>query len=309
MFKRYLAISMAVHILVVFLLLFVIKPKRPTPKYTKDKPLIAQIVPPEPKPAPQTNIPPATKPHPDKRSSSAPEAKKSPPSVSAKPPESPHKPSPPKPKVYEPDRPIAKAPQPPAPPLQTTPKGLEAPAPKESVPSNVVVPVAPPTPEKTEGSQAYPPAPPKKPSTPSLGNLFDSDVIEKHAMASRKKDETTRHSANTSDNKNNSLSLDVDDMRYAIYMRRVKDNIESVWQYPQAEARKKIYGDLYISFTINKNGTLGTVEVVRTSGHKALDEAAVRSIRDAAPFWPLPEEWGKESFTIRGHFVYNMYTF
>ncbi|MBF0336690.1 MAG: TonB family protein, partial [Nitrospirae bacterium] len=286
-----------------------------TPKYTKDKPLIAQIVPPETKAAPQTNIPPATKPQPDKRSSSAPEAKKSPqsevkPSVPAKPPEPPHKLSHPKPKVYEPDRPIAKAPQPPAPHQQTTPKGLEAPVPKESAPSNVLSPAAPPAPEKTEDSQAYvqPPAPSKKPPTPSLGNLFDSDVIEKHAMASRKKDETTRHGTNTSDSKNNSLSLDVDDMRYAIYMRRVKDNIESVWQYPQAEARKKIYGDLYISFTINKNGTLGAVEVVRTSGHKALDEAAVRSIRDAAPFWPLPDEWGKESFTIRGHFVYNMYT-
>ncbi|MBF0539533.1 MAG: TonB C-terminal domain-containing protein [Nitrospirae bacterium] len=142
-----------------------------------------------------------------------------------------------------------------------------------------------------------------------MGNLFDSDVIQQHALASNQKDEGKKHGSNAAKKKDNTLSLDVDDMRYAMYMKRIRESIESVWEYPQSEARKKAYGDLYISFTINKNGTLGAVEVVRTSGHKALDEAAVRSIKDAAPFWPLPDEWGKDSFTIHGHFVYNLYTF
>ncbi|KJU86561.1 protein containing TonB [Candidatus Magnetobacterium bavaricum] len=304
MFKRYIAISVVIHVLVIFLLLFVVKPKDTSPKYKKEKPLIARIVPPELKPAPQTNIPPAKAPL-EKQQSLAQEAKKSAPSeakpsVNAIPPGSTHKQSPPKPKVYEQDKPIAKAPQPPL-----TPKGFEEPRPKDWVtpPS----PIAPPAPDKTEGSSVVEPKSPPKPAPPSIGNLFDSDIIQKHAMASRKKNEGTRDAP--SDSKDNSLSLDVDDMRYAMYMQRLKEGIESVWEYPQSASRKKTYGDLYISFTINKNGTLGAVEVVRTSGHKVLDEAAVRSIKDAAPFWPLPDEWGKDSFTIRGHFVYNIYTF
>ncbi|MBF0317442.1 MAG: TonB family protein [Nitrospirae bacterium] len=307
-----MAISVAIHVLVIFMLLFVVKPKGTSPRYKKEKPLIARIVPPETRPAPQTNIPPAKTPS-EKRTSPTSEARKSAqsevkPSVAGQPPSLSHKPSPPRPNIHEPDRPVAKAPQPPL-----TPKGIEEPRPKDSLtpPSPVDESTAPPEPDKTEvPSSAYvAPKNQKKPAPPSIDNLFDSDVIQKHALASRKKDEGTRHGSNSPDRKDNSLSLDVDDMRYAMYMKRLKEGIESVWEYPQSAARKKIYGDLYISFTINKNGTLGTVEVVRTSGHKALDEAAVRSIKDAAPFWPLPDEWGKDSFTIRGHFVYNIHTF
>ncbi|MBF0344750.1 MAG: TonB family protein [Nitrospirae bacterium] len=326
MFKRYLVVSFVLHVLlVIFILRFVLKSKDTRPKFDKVKPLIANIITPDTKVGPKTNIPPSAaplvKPQPDRQLPPAPEAKKSTPSeakraASAQPPSSSQKQAEAtklaKPKVYSQDKATAKQ-------QQVTPHGLEELASKTPMSPSAppaATPIQPPASktnvepsDRSKESTAAEPSQPQRPAPPSVGDLFDSDIVQKHAMASLKKDEGTRHGASTKEKKDNSLILDVDDMRYAMYMKRVKQNIESVWEYPQSASRRGVYGDLYITFTINKNGTLGPVEVVRTSGHKELDEAAVRSIKDAAPFWPLPDEWGKDSYTIRGHFVYNMYRF
>ncbi|PKL52368.1 MAG: hypothetical protein CVV37_01730 [Nitrospira bacterium HGW-Nitrospira-1] len=56
-----------------------------------------------------------------------------------------------------------------------------------------------------------------------------------------------------------------------------------------------------------KNGKLGAVELVRTSGYKMLDAAAIKALKDGEQYWPLPEAWDMESYTILGHFVYSLY--
>lgn len=124
--------------------------------------------------------------------------------------------------------------------------------------------------------------------------LFDRDIIEKFAKRAEQKEK-------------NSITFDTKEFQYYGYMRRLKEKIEGVWKYPPDAAMRGIYGDLYIMFTIKKDGTLGAVELVRTSGHKSLDEAAIKALKDAVPYWPLPEEWGKDGLTIRGHFVYSIY--
>jgi protein TonB len=133
------------------------------------------------------------------------------------------------------------------------------------------------------------------PSSPSLREkLFDHEVMEKFA-----KREETRHDS--------SITFDTKEIGYENYMMRLKGRIEGIWRYPPDAATRGIYGDLYIRFTIKKNGRLGDLELVRTSGHRNLDEAAMRALKDGEPFWPLPDEWGKDSLTITGHFVYSIY--
>jgi protein TonB len=126
--------------------------------------------------------------------------------------------------------------------------------------------------------------------------LFDRNVIGDIAKREVKKEE-----------KEQTFSFDVKEMRYLTYLKRLKERIESIWIYPPDAAAKGIYGDLLIKFTIKKNGKLGSVELVRTSGYKNLDDAALRALRNAEPFWPLPDEWGMEAYTIQGHFIYTIY--
>jgi protein TonB len=127
--------------------------------------------------------------------------------------------------------------------------------------------------------------------------FFDKDVIGQ--LAKRYKDEPDR--------KDSSITFDTKEFKYYGYLQRLKEKIESIWRYPPEAAEKGIYGDLYIRFTIKKNGRLGAVELLRTSGHKSLDDAAIKALKDAEPYWPLPDEWGKDGFTITGHFIYSIY--
>jgi protein TonB len=88
------------------------------------------------------------------------------------------------------------------------------------------------------------------------------------------------------------------------YMDRLRDRVERVWRYPLEAAKRGIYGDLIIVFTVRRDGTLSDVRVKRTSGHSMLDQAAIEALREAEPFWPLPDDWGRESLTITGKFIY-----
>jgi periplasmic protein TonB len=102
------------------------------------------------------------------------------------------------------------------------------------------------------------------------------------------------------------LSFDGKELKFMLYDRKLKERIEHIWIYPPSAAARGISGDLLIRFTIMKTGKLGAVELVRTSGHKDLDDAAIKALKDASPFWPLPESWGMDSYTIDGHFIYTI---
>ncbi len=133
------------------------------------------------------------------------------------------------------------------------------------------------------------------PPSPSLKEkLFDSEIVGKFAKKEEKKQD-------------NRITFDTEEFKYESYMLKLKDRIESIWKYPQDAASRGIYGDLYLKFTIKKNGMLSDVELLRTSGYRNLDEAAKEALRDGQPFWPLPDEWGKDSLTITGHFIYSIY--
>lgn len=120
--------------------------------------------------------------------------------------------------------------------------------------------------------------------------LFDKKTIEKYAQKSIKGEK--------------GLTFDVPEFHHRGYMRMLKDKIERIWRYPKAAARRRISGDLYIKFSINRDGSLGDVELVRTSGYKDLDKAAMDALKNAEPYWPLPEDWKEDQLSITGHFIY-----
>jgi protein TonB len=138
---------------------------------------------------------------------------------------------------------------------------------------------------------------PGQKQAPMREKLFDRDILAKSSQ--RKEQEGTQ--------KGSSITFDTTEFKYYGYMQRLRDKIQSAWKYPPGAAQKGIYGDLYIEFTIKKNGRLGAVQLVRTSGYKDLDDAAIKALRDAEPYWPLPDDIPEQSLTINGHFVYSLY--
>lgn len=60
--------------------------------------------------------------------------------------------------------------------------------------------------------------------------------------------------------------------------------------YPAAARRDGISGSLVLVAAVRADGTLAEVEVRASSGRQLLDEAAMRIVRQAAPFEPFPAQ-------------------
>jgi protein TonB len=120
--------------------------------------------------------------------------------------------------------------------------------------------------------------------------LFDKKTIEKfaHKGSPAKK----------------GLTFDTSEFKHRGYMRMLKERIEDIWKYPKEAASRGISGDLYMEFSIMRDGKLGKIELLRTSGYRELDEAAMKAVKNAEPFWPLPDDWEKDTLEIKGHFIY-----
>jgi len=79
--------------------------------------------------------------------------------------------------------------------------------------------------------------------------------------------------------------------RFAQYVDTWRQRIERVGNlnYPEEAKVRKLYGRLQLTVAIRANGEVESVEVNRSSGHKILDQAAIRIVRLAAPFAPFPD--------------------
>ena len=122
-------------------------------------------------------------------------------------------------------------------------------------------------------------------------SLFDQNTIEKYARKNTPPVEK-------------GLTFEAPEFKHRGYMRLLKERIEDTWKYPREAAERGISGDLYIKFTIRKNGRLEEVKLLRTSGYQDLDEAALEAVKKIFPFFPLPLDYDKETLPITGHFIY-----
>lgn len=80
--------------------------------------------------------------------------------------------------------------------------------------------------------------------------------------------------------------------RFARYVEDWRLKVERVGNlnYPEAARQQKLYGSLQLTVSIKADGSVESVEVNHSSGHKLLDAAAVHIVQLAAPFAPLPED-------------------
>ena len=86
----------------------------------------------------------------------------------------------------------------------------------------------------------------------------------------------------------------------AAYLHNWRTKVEAVGNryYPDASRRLGIYGDLRLLVAIRYDGSIENIEVLSSSGHTVLDEAAIRIVRMAAPFEPFPAELRETTDTL-----------
>lgn len=88
------------------------------------------------------------------------------------------------------------------------------------------------------------------------------------------------------------ISANTKEYIYASYMRGWSDRVQRIGNlnYPDAARQQKLYGDLLLTVGLNRDGSIQSITVIRSSGHPLLDAAAERIVRLAAPFPPLPPD-------------------
>jgi protein TonB len=78
--------------------------------------------------------------------------------------------------------------------------------------------------------------------------------------------------------------------RFAQYVDNWRLKIERIGNlnYPAEAKARKLYGRLQMTVAIKADGEVENIEINRSSGHKVLDQAAIRIVRLSAPFEPFP---------------------
>lgn len=85
--------------------------------------------------------------------------------------------------------------------------------------------------------------------------------------------------------------------RFAQYIEDWRIKVERIGNlnYPEQARQQRIFGSLRLSVSIRADGSVESVEVSRSSGHRILDAAAMRIVRLAAPYAPLPPDIRKDT--------------
>ena len=85
--------------------------------------------------------------------------------------------------------------------------------------------------------------------------------------------------------------------RFAQYIEDWRIKVERIGNlnYPEQARQQKIFGSLQLSVSINADGSLGPVEVSKSSGNRILDAAAMRIVKLAAPYSPLTPDIRKDT--------------
>jgi periplasmic protein TonB len=75
------------------------------------------------------------------------------------------------------------------------------------------------------------------------------------------------------------------------YLERLRRWLNKYKRFPEEAQKQKQHGQLVVSFTILRDGTVRDPHVERSSGFPLLDDAALQMLRDASPVPPLPEKY------------------
>ena len=85
--------------------------------------------------------------------------------------------------------------------------------------------------------------------------------------------------------------------RYAQYVEDWRVKVERIgnMNYPSQARQQRIFGQLRLTVSIRADGSVESVEINKSSGHRILDAAAVRIVKLAAPYAPFPPDIRKDT--------------
>ncbi|HEY5604086.1 MAG TPA: energy transducer TonB [Gammaproteobacteria bacterium] len=92
------------------------------------------------------------------------------------------------------------------------------------------------------------------------------------------------------------ITAQTKEYRFASYEEAWRKKVERIGtlNFPDEAIRARLTGDVRLSVTITAAGAVKDIKITKYSGHKVLDDAALRIVKMAAPYASFPEEISKD---------------
>jgi len=96
------------------------------------------------------------------------------------------------------------------------------------------------------------------------------------------------------------LNARTQEYKYAAYMDAWRAKVERIGNlnYPEEAKRRHLTGSMVLEVVLRPDGSVRSMGVQRGSGHKLLDDAAMRIVELASPFAPFPPDVRAETDEI-----------
>ena len=83
------------------------------------------------------------------------------------------------------------------------------------------------------------------------------------------------------------------------YTNSIQLKIAQAKTYPSLARERKQQGKAFLSFKLDKDGRILEFSIENSSGHKILDQAAIKAIKEAAPFPIIPASLNKKYASLK----------
>ncbi len=162
---------------------------------------------------------------------------------------------------------------------------------------------APPQPRPVEASEVEPPPKPRPESEqtpqPDVAATVSAAALVSRSLelASLNAEINRKLKAYAERPRHKFISARTREYQYAAYMEAWRAKVERVGNlnYPDQARRKKLSGSLLLDVSLRPDGSVKDIVLRRSSGHKVLDDAAIRIVKLASPYAPFPKEIRKET--------------
>ncbi len=139
------------------------------------------------------------------------------------------------------------------------------------------------------------------PEQPPIPEPTTRDLLEKKLEMAKLAAEIQKESQEYAKRpKKKYISASTKEYQYASYMAAWVARVERIGNlnYPDEARREQMHGELVLTVALRKDGTIKSVDVIESSGHKLLDDAAIRIVNQSAPFPPIPTEDGVDELYV-----------
>jgi protein TonB len=178
----------------------------------------------------------------------------------------------------------------------------EAPVTASVAPVETVVPEEKPEPEKIEPPKVEKPEPKNEPvkkkkvARKKVGDGGEQAKSQRKGQA----DGAENASAAAATGEKGGAARQAGNAAVSNYPGKVRSKLSRAIRYPAEAKRQRLRGVAHVSFTVTSGGGVASVSLTKSTGSPILDQAALDTVRRAAPFPAIPAGSGRNSwaFTI-----------